>query len=323
MTNIDDSTQTPGYWFGVINGRLREQMRDALADQGLRRGGWRILNTLAEGPATPEELEERLPHRRRHPRGPWGPQRGHMHDHRRGTEPDVESTDASGDAAPDMENAGDRGPRERDGREGGPREWSRGYGRGGWNPGFGPGRGHGPGGWQGHGYGFGPDAHAHGEHGHENHGHPHEHPVAPGFERAFEHGYERGFDRGFAFGAVRGGAAFAGGMPFGAAFGGRGGPFPGRRRGPGFGHGGPRHGRVSRILADFTERGWVWFDGDRATLTDEGRAAHDAAAAKVAEVRARVAEGISESDWATTMSALETMARNLGWAPTGDGDTRA
>src|SRR3954447_18954907 len=63
MANVDDSTQTPpGYWFGVIEGRLHERMREALVDLGLRRGSWRILHSLADGPASAEELAERLPH---------------------------------------------------------------------------------------------------------------------------------------------------------------------------------------------------------------------------------------------------------------------
>ncbi|ERK61824.1 hypothetical protein N136_04833, partial [Leifsonia aquatica ATCC 14665] len=54
MTNIDDSNNTPastppGYWFGEIESRLRDRMRDALAEQGLRRGGWRLLHSLSEG----------------------------------------------------------------------------------------------------------------------------------------------------------------------------------------------------------------------------------------------------------------------------------
>jgi DNA-binding MarR family transcriptional regulator len=59
----------------------------------------------------------------------------------------------------------------------------------------------------------------------------------------------------------------------------------------------------------------VWFDGERATLTDEGRAAHDAAAQRVEQVRASLADGIEAADWATTMRTLERMARNLGWEP--------
>ncbi|MGH1526347.1 hypothetical protein ACRAWC_20860 [Leifsonia sp. L25] len=59
----------------------------------------------------------------------------------------------------------------------------------------------------------------------------------------------------------------------------------------------------------------MWFDGDRATLTDEGRAAHDRASERVARVRRELARGIPEGDYATTMATLETMARNLGWRP--------
>src|SRR3954465_10543323 len=78
MANIDDSTQTPpGYWFGVIEARLHERMRDALSDPGLRRGSWRILHTLADGPASAEELAERLPH---------GDQRGRRTGHGAGHE---------------------------------------------------------------------------------------------------------------------------------------------------------------------------------------------------------------------------------------------
>ncbi|MCB2462684.1 hypothetical protein KQ705_15635, partial [Listeria monocytogenes] len=62
MTNIDDSNTTPpGYWFGELNGRLRARMRDALHDLDLGRRGWRILHTLADGPATAEELAAALP----------------------------------------------------------------------------------------------------------------------------------------------------------------------------------------------------------------------------------------------------------------------
>ena len=75
--------------------------------------------------------------------------------------------------------------------------------------------------------------------------------------------------------------------------------------------------RIQRVLADFVERGWVWFDGDRATLTDEGRAAHDAAFERVETVRAELVNGIPEADYATTMATLEAMARNLGWRPAG------
>lgn len=358
MADIDDSTQTPpGYWFGEIEGRLNERMRSALADLGLRRGGWRILHTLADGPATPEELAERLPH---------GGDRGYGRGYRRS-----DRGDRSGAGLRGREHgyghgfrAGWRGPEPRDERPAGAPEAVGEYGE--------------------HG------EHRHHDHhdGHHDHGdHPHD-----GHE-AFERGYERGFDRGFAFGAARshgfggpfpapyGGGHHPGGpygtpfpgpygrghgfghpFPGGHGFGGpaaysfddepvgytRGGPFPGGpfpggygfgpgRGGAPFGDDGRRqHGRqhqhpmdrderrarrgahrIHRILAEFVERGWVWFDGDRATLTDEGRAAHDSAFERVQAVRTELANGIPEADYATTLATLEKMARNLGWQPTG------
>ncbi|MGH1525022.1 hypothetical protein ACRAWC_13680 [Leifsonia sp. L25] len=184
-------------------------------------------------------------------------------------------------------------------------------------------------------------AHDHGEHDHvddhhehdqhSHHPHPH-HGAEQAFERGFERGFLRGVERGTPFGHA--GHGFG---PGGFGYGGFGRGRYGRGFGPGrfgpeafghehFGHGRPpfagRHGfegrcrgSVDRILADFVERGWVWFDGDRATLTDEGRAAHDAASERVDSVRATVAEGIDPADLATTLATLEAMARNLGWTP--------
>ena len=54
-----------------------------------------------------------------------------------------------------------------------------------------------------------------------------------------------------------------------------------------------------------------------AELTPEGRAAHDAAFARI-RTYASVADGISDEDYATTMATLEAMARNLGWTDTND-----
>lgn len=288
MANIDDSAPSaqtpaqtppaqtpPGYWFGVIEGRLHDRMRDALADLGLRRGSWRILHTLADGPATPDELAARMPHGARggRPEKPGDRAHGRGFGHGHGFHP------------------GWRGQEPRDERPAAP------------SPEHG-------------------DQHHH--HGDEHHHHGgHDHP------NAFERGYERGFDRGFAVGTARAGLPFAApypphaGGPFPGGY-----PFPGRARdfgGP-WGHrhhpfdrdrrGGRRGAhRIHRTLAEFVERGWVWFDGDRATLTDEGRAAHDEAFTRVQAVRAELANGISEQDYATTMSTLETMARNLGWQP--------
>ena len=35
-------------------------------------------------------------------------------------------------------------------------------------------------------------------------------------------------------------------------------------------------------------------------------------------MRAQLADGIPEDDYATAMRTLETMARNLGWRPSGE-----
>lgn len=330
MTNIDDSNNTPastppGYWFGEIEGRLRDRMRDALAEQGLRRGGWRLLHSLSEGPATAAELADRLPRGRRghgldrsSGHGAFG--RGRDHD-RSGTP----ERGVRGERRPGREGFGRGGfdPRERAGfdpRDGGGRHpyphpraqaaWT--YSRETWRaerP-FGPGGGR-------------PDRHDADSHA-ETHGHDgprgHEHHEHHDREAAFERGFERGFLRGSAAAPAFGGPF---GGPFGGAFGGAGGFRGGRGFGPHRGHGGPqarcggdrRTARIERILADFTERGWVWFDGDRATLTDEGRAAHDAAFVRIQEVRGALADGISDEDYATTLATLETMARNLGWEP--------
>ena len=263
MTSIDDSTQTPpGYWFGVIEGRLHQRMRDTLAELGLRRGGWRILHTLADGPATADELAERLPHGDRRPgRAPFGD--------------------------------------------------------------FGGGRG------RAHGYGRHPgwrsqeprDERDFAGRSERQHHQPHDH------HDGHEHSFERGYELGFALGALRGPGAHSPwmGAPWAPAHPGAQWPHGygrGWQPGPGA-HGRPHHHegrrghRIQRVLADFVERGWVWFDGDRATLTDEGRAAHDAAFERVETVRAELVNGIPEADYATTMATLEAMARNLGWRPAG------
>jgi hypothetical protein len=183
-----------------------------------------------------------------------------------------------------------------------------------------------------HEHTHGRDNHHHGPHDDHHHPHSEHHGAEQAFERGFERGFVRGIERAATYG--RGGHGFG---PGGFGYGGFGPGRYGRGFGPGpsgfehvghehVGHGRPsfagRHGfdgrcggGVDRILADFVERGWVWFDGDRATLTDEGRAAHDAAFERIRAVRASVADGIDPADLATTLATLEAMARNLGWTP--------
>lgn len=289
MTRIDDSNTPPGYWFGEIEGRLRDRMRDELRDLGLRRGGWRVLHTLADAPATPAELADRLPHGRgRHEHG-RGPRRNDQGDPRfggRGAHPHGPS----------------RGGREthESGPEGADASW--GHGRTGHTPwshwAESPHADSGP---------CGPWSHAPGHPGpraqhddHPDHGHHH---GSSGYDpRRAEWAFERGFERAYLRGFERGLWYHRGHYPRP--------PFPGRpfdRRGS----------LIDRVLSEFIERGWVWFDGDRATLTDEGRAAHDAAFERVRTIREAASAGISAEDYATTMTTLEAMARNLGWTPAG------
>lgn len=383
MTTIDDSnthdsSDTPPYfWFGEISGRLRARTRDELHELDLGRRGWRVLHTLADGPATADELSASLPHRGRRG-GPFG---GRPTGAGRPAEADARP---DGDAPSGEQTHAAAGPREWRGRpDWMRREWERrqqmyrawmehdnsrvqdgphdhdghdhdhdGHDHGAHDH-YGPdhsGHAHGDD-QQGHDH-YGPDhgddhqahdGHDHSDgpdhsddHDHE-HDHHHPHPDHHGAEQAFERGFERGFVRG-----VERAHAGHGFGPGGSGYGGFGyGGFGPGRYGRGFGpgrfgpdawahehagHGRPpfagRHGfegrcrgGVDRILADFVERGWVWFDGDRATLTDEGRAAHDAAFERIRTARATVSEGIDPADLATTLATLEAMARNLGWTP--------
>lgn len=290
MTNIDDSNTTPpGYWFGELNGRLRDRMRHELHDLDLGRRGWRILHALADGPATAEDLAAALPRHGR--RG--GPRRADLgaEPHRHGTEHRQGEPAGAGDGGGD--DAAEASAR-RDWR-GHPdwmrRDWER--------------RQDMYRAWMQH-----DREHPHPEQHDHAHGHAHDHdPHAGGHghHEAFERGFERGFVRGFERGTPSRAGRFGHGLH---------GPGHGRAQYAGrSGCGDHLRGGVDRILTDFVERGWVWFDGDAATLTDEGQAAHDAAFERIRAVRASVTDGIDPADLATTMATLEAMARNLGWSP--------
>ncbi|MDN4613128.1 hypothetical protein P5G50_01575 [Leifsonia sp. F6_8S_P_1B] len=335
MTNIDDSNtpgasgpdMPPGYWFGEIQSRLRERMRDALAEQDLRRGSWRILHLLADGPATAQELADRLPRGRRHGRaesasegrpGWYGRPEwrgGRPHPGFRRQDPDFRETGPRGGGERVHGDAWHHDDHRQD-----PDDRRHEYGRDHERQDDQHPQHH-----DHHGHHHDEHPQHHDEHPHHHdergqHDHQHDrhderdhHDHHPGTEAAFERGFERGFLRGFGADLrrhfdPRAGFGRPGFGPAGPWFGRR--DFPGRPFGP---HPHHRPRRIERTLADFTERGWVWFDGDRATLTDEGRAAHDAAEQRVEQVRASLADGIDPADWATTMRTLERMAGNLGW----------
>jgi|GEM_PF-1949507 len=68
-----------------------------------------------------------------------------------------------------------------------------------------------------------------------------------------------------------------------------------------------------RKLDDLVERGWVGGERGDWTLTEAGRAALDALTARVQAVRDRVRSAVSDEEYATTLSSLEAIARELGW----------
>ena len=66
-------------------------------------------------------------------------------------------------------------------------------------------------------------------------------------------------------------------------------------------------------LHRLVERGWVARDGDGWTLTDDGRAAKDRLGAIVDGIRSKVTDAVSAEEMATTLAALEKIARAFGW----------
>ncbi|MBX3195237.1 MAG: MarR family transcriptional regulator [Schumannella sp.] len=65
-------------------------------------------------------------------------------------------------------------------------------------------------------------------------------------------------------------------------------------------------------LSELVESGWVTA-GESYTLTERGAAAHDRIDDGIDALRATLTSGLSEQEQAATASALERMARNLGW----------
>lgn len=66
-------------------------------------------------------------------------------------------------------------------------------------------------------------------------------------------------------------------------------------------------------LAELMESGWVTVAGDTYAISEQGRVAYDRLSAVVQGIRDAVADGFDEDEYATTLNALERMARNLGW----------
>lgn len=68
-----------------------------------------------------------------------------------------------------------------------------------------------------------------------------------------------------------------------------------------------------RKLKGLVARGWVAQDGDRWTLTDEGRSAKERLGTIVDGIRAKVTDAVSPEELATTIASLERIAKAFGW----------
>jgi hypothetical protein len=66
-------------------------------------------------------------------------------------------------------------------------------------------------------------------------------------------------------------------------------------------------------LAELVESDWITVSGSAYSLTDRGRGAFGRLQEVVGELRDQTGEGLTEEQYATTLSALERMAVNLGW----------
>lgn len=260
MNSTEDTTNVPqADRPGDIEHTIRVRMRAELAGLGLRRGSWRILRTLAEHPASMEQLAAERSS---------GGERGRRHGSRRGRSdhghfghgfdrrmaavfaersgPDVDRFDTDEERAAFIEEIRAHRPEVREARfqRGCTRHsdaWQ-GERRHGEHP-------HGEEHRSEHHHGERDQSeHTHGEHHHgerhlgeRDHGEAHEH-----------HDHHAGHDH--------------------------------RDR--------IRAHRIQAVLGDFAARGWVTFDDGVATLTDEGRKTYESAAERIRELLTSVAAEI-------------------------------
>lgn len=76
-----------------------------------------------------------------------------------------------------------------------------------------------------------------------------------------------------------------------------------------------RESTTVREVADLRERGWI--AGDALTLTETGTTEFQHLLDAVSADRATMMAGVAPEAYATTVSTLERMARNLGWTSPG------
>lgn len=72
-------------------------------------------------------------------------------------------------------------------------------------------------------------------------------------------------------------------------------------------------GASAPFLDDLERIGWIEVADQQVSMTPDGAAASTEIRNNVGRQRERVAIGISDEAWATTMTTLQAMAANLGW----------
>src|SRR5690606_12225012 len=66
-------------------------------------------------------------------------------------------------------------------------------------------------------------------------------------------------------------------------------------------------------LAELVDSDWVLIDAGSYALTERGQIAYARLSAIVEGLRSTIADGLSDEDYSATVTALERMARNLGY----------
>lgn len=78
------------------------------------------------------------------------------------------------------------------------------------------------------------------------------------------------------------------------------------------------NGEVTSIVRPLLDRGWLSEQAGELRLTEVGSQRFEALLSQISEDRRRLIDGVDESEYVTTVTTLEHMARNLGWSGSGE-----
>jgi len=70
---------------------------------------------------------------------------------------------------------------------------------------------------------------------------------------------------------------------------------------------------TSAVLHDLIDTGWLQSANGSLSLSKSGQARLRSAREEINEARARISDGLTQTDYDTTVSTLSLMCRNLGW----------